>query len=133
MVVVIVAAAAAAVDGGDDVDVEDGCVDGVVGTVVVAAAVAGIVDFDAFRALAVVVVAAAVDLDSSCLPVMLAMEAWFARDTKASYRWLKSLLPWGRRKRSEACPDRTVRHYLQGRHSAAGLVEAFANWARSCR
>lgn len=131
--VVVIVAAAAAVDGGDDVDVEDGCVDGAVGTVVVAA-VAGIVDFDAFRALAVVVVvAAAVDLDSSCLPVMLAMEAWFERDTKASYRWLKSLLPWGRRKRSEACPDRTVRHYLQGRHSAAGLVEAFANWARSFR
>lgn len=128
MVVAIVVAAA--VDDGDDVDVEDGCVDGVVGTV----AAAGIVDFDAFRALAVVVVVvAAVDLDSSCLPGMLAMEAWFERDTKASYRWLKSLLPWGRRKRSEACPDRTGRHYLQGRHSAAGLVEAFANWARSCR
>lgn len=130
--VVVIVAAAAAVDDGDDVDVEDGCVDGVVGTVA-AAAVAGIVDSDAFRALAVVVVAAVVDLDSSCLPVMLAMEAWFERDIKASYRWLKSLLPWGRRKRSEACPDRTVRHYLQGRHSAAGLVEAFANWARSCR
>lgn len=131
--VVVIVAAAAAVDDGDDVDVEDGCVDGVVGTVA-AAAVAGIVDSDAFRALAVVVVAAAaVDLDSSCLPVMLAMEAWFERDTKASYRWLKSLLPWGRRKRSEACPDRTVRHYLQGRRSAAGLGEAFANWARSFR
>lgn len=75
------AAAAAAVDDGDGVDVEDGCVDGAVGT---AAAVAGVVDFVAFQALAfVVVVVVVVDLHSSCLPGVLALEAWFERDTKA--------------------------------------------------
>lgn len=77
MVVVIVAAVAAVGDG-DGVDVEDDCVDEVVGTVVAAE----IVDFDAFRALKVVVVVV-VDLDSSCLPGRLALEAWFERDTKA--------------------------------------------------
>lgn len=77
VVVAVVAAAAAAVDDGDGVDVEDGCVDGAVGT----AAAVGVVDFAAFQALASVVVV--VDLDSSCLPGTLASEAWFERDTKA--------------------------------------------------
>lgn len=77
--VVVIVAAVAAVDDGDGVDVEDDCVDEVVGTVVAAE----IVDFDAFRALKVVVVVVVVDLDSSCLPGRLALEAWFERDTKA--------------------------------------------------
>lgn len=85
MVVAVVDAAAAAVDDGDGVDVEDGCVDGAVGTA--AAAAAGVVDFVAFQALAfvvvVVVVVVVVDLHSSCLPGVLALEAWFERDTKA--------------------------------------------------
>lgn len=79
MVVVIVVAA----DDGYDVDVEDGCVDGVVDTV----AAAEIVDFDSFRTLVVavvVVVGVGVVVGSCCLLVMLALEAWFERDIKAS-------------------------------------------------
>lgn len=81
MVVVIVVAAG----DGYDVDVEDGCVDGVVGTVVAAE----IVDFDSFRTLVVAVVVAVVVgvgvvVGSCCLLGMLALEAWFERDIKAS-------------------------------------------------
>lgn len=84
------------VDGGDDVDEEGGCADEVADTV----AVAEIVGFAAFLALAVVAV---VDFGSSCLPVMLmALEAWFERDTTAFCWWLKSLPPRERRKISEA-------------------------------
>lgn len=80
----VVAVAETAVDDGDGVDVEDGCVDGVVGTAaaVAAATAAGVVDFDAFRA-STIVVAVVVDLDSSCSPGMLVLGVWFERDTKA--------------------------------------------------
>lgn len=83
MVVVIVVA----VDDGYDADVEDGCVDVVVGMVAV---VVEIVDFVAFRALVVAVAAAVVVavavVGSCCLFGMLALAAWFERDTKAFYQ-----------------------------------------------
>lgn len=111
MVVVTVVA----VDDGYDADVEDGCVDVVVGIV----AAVEIVDFVAFRALVVavvvvVVVVAVAVVGSCCLFGMLALTAWFERDTKAFFQSLKSLSPWDRWKRSVACPDKTVRHYLEG-------------------
>lgn len=74
-VVVIVVA----VDDGYDADVEDGCVDGVVGIV----AAAEIVDFVAFRALGDVVV---VVEGNCCLFGWLALAAWFERDTKAFFQ-----------------------------------------------
>lgn len=80
----VVAVAETAVDDGDGVDVEDGYVDGVVGTAdAVAAAAATAADgVVAFRA-STIVVAVVVDLDSSCSPGMLVLGVWFERDTKA--------------------------------------------------
>lgn len=78
----VVAVAETAVDDGDGVDVEDGCVDGVVGTAVAAAAATAADGVVAFRA-STIVVAVVVDLDSSCSPGMLVLGIWFERDTKA--------------------------------------------------